>query len=91
MRGACSSDARGPQTAEVKVPWSGGRFGGRSSAEDGRVVTVMGTPELLVAGTAKVLRTETPEALVAGTAEVPTTVTGIPKAVDTEIPEVPTT
>ena len=42
------------------------------------MVAVKGTPEGLVAGTAKVPRTETPEALVVGTAEVPMTVKGIP-------------
>ena len=87
MCGACSSDARGPETAKLKVPWSGGRLGGRSSTEDGQVVAVMGTREVLVAGTAEVPRKETPKALVAGTAKVPTRVRRIPEAVDTEIPE----
>ena len=38
------------ETAEVKAAWSGGRLKGRSSAEDGRVVAVMGTPEALASG-----------------------------------------
>ena len=63
------------ETAEVKAMWLGSHLGGRNSAEDGQVVVVTGTPEVLVAGTL----------------EVPTMVTGIPKAVDTEIPEPPTT
>ena len=63
------------ENAEVKVPWSGGHLGGRSSPQDGRVVAVIGIPEALVAGK--------PEVLMA--------VTGIPKAVDTEIPEAPIT
>ena len=66
-------------------------LGSRSSAEDDRVVAVMGTPEALVAGTAEVQRMEAPEVLMAGTAEVPMTVMGIPEAVDTEILEALTT
>ena len=33
--GACATDDRGSETAEVKISWSGGRLGGRSCAEDG--------------------------------------------------------
>ena len=76
MREDCRSDARVHETAEAKVLWSGGRLGGRSSAEDGQVVAVTGTPEVLVVGTAEVPRMETLEALVAGTAEVLATVMG---------------
>ena len=54
-------------------------------------MTVTETPAVLVAGMAKGASTETPEALVEGIAEVLTTVTGIPEAVDTEVPEAPTT
>ena len=49
------------------------------------------TPEALVVGTAEGASMETPKALVVGTAEVLMTVTGIPEAVDMEIPKVPTT
>ena len=63
------------ETTEMKSLWSGGRLGGRDSAEDSQVVAVMGNPEALL--------TETPEAL--------TMVMGIPEAVDMEIPKVPTT
>ena len=75
MRGACSSNARGTETAEVKVLLSGGCPRVPSSTEDGQVVAVMGTPKVLVAGKPEVLKT----------------VTGIPEAVGAEIPKVPTT
>ena len=74
VTGAWRSDDWGTETAEVKAPWSGSHLGGQSSTEDGRVVAVTGTPEVMVAGKP----------------EVPKTVTGIPEAVDTEIPEAPT-
>ena len=90
VRGASISDARGMATAELKLPWSGGHLGGRSSTEDGRGVAVKETPEVLLAGTAEGASTETPEALLAGTAELLMTVTGIPEAVDMEIPKATT-
>ena len=78
VRGAYRSDVRGMATAKLKLPWSVGSHGGRSSTEDGRGVAVTGAPEVLVAGTVVGASLETPETLVAGTAEVPTTGTGIP-------------
>ena len=85
MRGACSSDAHGPETAKVKVPWSGGCFGGRSNTEDGRGVSVVGTPEALIEGTTEGLRPESAEALVVETAKLPP---GTPKGPQPESPEV---
>ena len=64
VRGACRSDDRGTETAEMKASWSDGSLGGCSSAEDGQVVAVTGIPEAL--------GTETPE--------VPKMVTWIPEA-----------
>ena len=46
MRGDCSSDARGTETAKGKILWSGVCLRGRSSAEDVGVVAVTGTPEV---------------------------------------------
>ena len=80
-----------PHADELKLLWSGRHLGGQSSAEDGRGVVVPETPEALVVGTAEGASMETPKALVVGTAEVLMTVTGIPEAVDMEIPKVPTT
>ena len=55
MRGACFSDDRDMETAEVRVRWSGGCRGGRSSADDGFFVEVTGTPEALLMAIPKVL------------------------------------
>ena len=53
---ACESEVRGPETAGMKAMWLGSHLGGQSSVEDGRVVAVTGTPE--------VLATEKPEPLI---------------------------
>ena len=51
-RGACATDDRDSETGGVKGSWSGGRLGGRSSAEGGRALPeiVTGIPELADAG-----------------------------------------
>ena len=61
--------------AKVKVQWLGGHLGGQSSTEDGRGVSVGGTPEALMAGTPEdgrgVAVTGIPKVLVVGTTEGP--------------------
>ena len=73
VRGACSSETCGTETAEVEVPWLGGHLGGRSKAEECRGVAVEGAPKALVVGTAEDGRgvAGIPEALVVGTTEGP--------------------
>ena len=78
------------RSAELELPWLGGCLEGKSITEDRRGVAVTENPEALVAGMAEGASTEAPEALLVGTVEVFKTVTGIPEAVDTEIPEAPT-
>ena len=88
------------ETAKLQVPWSGGHLGGRSSAEDCRGVVVAGAPEALMVGTAEDGRgvVGIPEALVARTTEglrnkSPETKPAVketPEAVNTGIPNGPT-